>query len=135
MRSLERLDPERPIEGWIVRLTLNAARTARSRAPGRREEAWDAAGGGPSTAAEQGRGVEAAQFRQALAVASGSLSEREREVLLLRDVEGLEVAVIAEALEISEITVRRQSSDARRKVLNWFKENRPEFLQKNSPGS
>jgi len=135
MRSIERLDPERPVEAWIVRLTLNAAKTARSRAPGRREGGWEQAGDGPATGAEQGRDLEAAQFREALGEASQSLSEREREVLLLRDVEGLEVSVIAEALDISEITVRRQSSEGRRKVLNWFKQNRPEYLQKKSPGS
>ena len=128
LRTIGRVDPERPIEAWLVRLTLNAARSARSRSPRRREDGLEAAGAGLAAPPDQGRAVEEAQFRAALADASLVLGEREREVFLLRDVEGLEVSVIAEVFQVAEVTVRRQSSDARRKVIEWFRAHRPELL-------
>lgn len=128
IRTIERVDPDRPIEAWLVRLTLNAARSARTRSPRRREDALEAAGAGLSAPPEQGRGVEEAQLRTALAEAVLVLGEREREVFLLRDVEGLDVAVLAEVFQVAEVTVRRQSSEARRKVTAWFRTHRPELL-------
>jgi RNA polymerase sigma-70 factor, ECF subfamily len=128
MRTIGRVDPERPIEAWLVQLTLNAARSACSRSPRRREDGLEAAGAGLAAPPDQGRAVEEAQFRAALTDASQVLGEREREVFLLRDVEGLEVSVIAEVFHVAEVTIRRQSSDARRKVIEWFRAHRPELL-------
>ena len=79
-------------------------------------------GGDPSL------GVEQSQLRDALRTAMELLPPREKEVFLLRDLQGLEVAVIAQALGITEVTVRRQSAEGRRKIAAWFRANRPEFL-------
>lgn len=127
--SIDRVDPSRPLEPWLVRLTVNAARNHVSRHPGRRESSLDEAvlarrSGSPGPAGEMHRG----DLRAALTEAMRTLSEREREVLILRDMQDLEVSTIAEALEISPITVRRLSSKGRSKVHRWFEGNRPELL-------
>ncbi len=127
-RTIGRIDPERPVEAWLVRLTLNAAKSAVSRSPRRREEQLDPHERGYGAAPDPGRALDDGQFRQALLDAATSLSEREREVFLLRDVQELDVSLIAEALGVSEVTVRRQSADGRRKIMDWFRANRPEYI-------
>lgn len=129
-RSLKRVDPERPLEPWLVRLTLNAAKSLVGRSPRLREqilpdpEAQASAGGGPAEALNR------QEFSNALGEALNSLADREREVFQLRDLQGLDTGLIAEALGVSDITVRRQSGEARRKVLEWFRRHRPEFLSR-----
>ncbi len=127
-RSLAKVDPERPLEPWLVRLTVNAARTSARRGTRHRAESLESHGGGESASPGPAGELSALEFRVSLDEALESLTARERQVFLLRDVEGLEVSVIAEALEIAEVTVRRQSADGRRKVLAWFKANRPEYV-------
>lgn len=129
-RTLDRVDPEKPLEPWLVRLTVNASRSLVSRGPRARErvladpETRAGEGGSP------GEALDRREFFESLALAMESLGEREREVFQLRDIQGLETALIAEALGISDITVRRQSGEARRKVVEWFRKHRPEFLGK-----
>ena len=127
-RSLDRVDPSRPVEPWLVRITLNAARSHASRRPERREaplpDASSELPGGDDAAAT----VHASELRSALSDALLQLGEREREVFVLRDLQQISVPTIAEALGITQITVRRQSSVARRKITAWFREHRPELL-------
>lgn len=127
-KTLARIDPERPLEPWIVKLTVNAARSHASRNPARRESSIESA-----AEYEAGRGnphsdMEAADARRVLREAADALTEREREVFLLRDVQGLPVALIAEALAVAPVTVRRLSSNGRAKVVAWIREHRPEML-------
>ena len=81
------------------------------------------AGAGP------GAGLVAGEVRAALREALGTLPERERIVFVLRDVQGLEVAVVAEALGVSPVTVRRQSMEGRRKLLAWLRRHRPDLVR------
>lgn len=124
-KTLDHVDPTRPLEPWLVRLAINAARSQLTRRPQRREELLDEERAGGSSPYED---VHRGQLKEALDLAVATLGEREREVFVLRDLEGLEVTVIAEALGVSEVTVRRQSGDARRKVGEWFRRHRPELL-------
>ena len=57
------------------------------------------------------------------------LTEREREVMILRDLQDLDSATIAEALEITPVTVRRLSGEARRKVVEWMRRHRPDWIE------
>ncbi len=134
-RALSKVDPARPVAPWLIRTTLNAAKSAVSRSPRRREDGLDAA---PERAAEGAsadpeRPLRDGQFRACLDEAVLALSGREREVFTLRDVHGLEVEVIAAALNVSDVTVRRQSGDARRKVLAWFRKHHPEYVGPTAP--
>lgn len=129
-RSLDRIDPTRPIEGWLVQITLNVARSFRSRRPMRREEELEPHGEqlvGPSGSSPE-TGLRRAELRAALRQALETTSVREREAFILRDLQGLETAVVAIALSVAEVTVRRLSTDARAKVLAWFRRERPDLL-------
>lgn len=124
-RTLGHVDPDRPLEPWLVRLTINVARSQLTRRPQRREEDLPDERAGGSDPFDD---LHQRQLRDALEAAIAALPDREREVFILREQEGLDVAVIAEALGISDVTVRRQSMEARRKVAAWFRRHRPELL-------
>jgi RNA polymerase sigma-70 factor (ECF subfamily) len=103
---------------WLYRVTVNAAHDYRSRR-GRltRDEApWPAGteredpGPGPAEAA-RGR-----ELRRALESALETLSERERTIFVLREIEGLGSREVGRALGITTITVRRHLSRARRRL-------------------
>ncbi|MDQ7008625.1 MAG: sigma-70 family RNA polymerase sigma factor [Acidobacteriota bacterium] len=126
-RKLADFDLTRPVEPWLVQITLNVARSHMRRTPARREQALPDE---PLTSSDRGpeRNLEAAEIQRLLLAAASHLSERERLVFLLRDIESLPSSLIAQALGISEVTVRRQSSEGRRKVLAWLRLHHPEVL-------
>lgn len=132
-RTIGRVDPERPLEPWLVRMTLNAARSHVARSPARTEGELDEAHPAAARGSTQADHVRAGEFRRALSLALATLTEREREVFILREVHELEVVVIAQALGTAEVTIRRQSSDGRRKIIAWFRRNRPELVT-SAPG-
>ncbi len=134
-RALDRIDPERPLEAWLVRVTINAARSYVSRNPARSEEELDPAREEASASPDPGREFDGGEVRDALNEAIKGLTLREREVFLLRDVQEIETSIIAEALGISSVTVRRLSSTSRTKVQAWFIANRPEHLADFGGGS
>lgn len=128
-RSLDRVDPERPLEAWLVTITINVARSHAGRRAARREDGI--AGeelAQPSTTPSPHAPLEAADVRAALLLASEELTERERLVFRLRDLQGFDVAVVGDALGITAVTVRRLSGNARAKVVAWLRAHRPELL-------
>lgn len=127
-KSLDRVDPGRSVEPWLVRITLNTARSHAARRPQRREDALVDGINDPRATDDASAALHAREMRSALTEALAALADREREVFILRDLQQISVPTIAEALGITEITVRRQSSTARRKVTAWFREHRPELL-------
>lgn len=117
-RHLDGFQSGRPFGGWIYRVTVNASYDYRLRT-GRRdrqEAAWagDAALG-PPEAAPDGEG-EARRLRGRLLAAMGRLTDRERAVFILREVEGLETLEIARILGITRVTVRRHLERARNRL-------------------
>jgi RNA polymerase sigma-70 factor (ECF subfamily) len=117
-RYLHRLDPNKPIEPWLVRMTVNVCRDiGRKRGRWRHTvplvaapEAAIAATGDPHT------GLTGEQEKQMVRRALESLPEKERLAILLRDVEGYATAEVAEILRSSETTVRSQISRGRLKM-------------------
>lgn len=112
------LDPGRPFWPWLYqvlrRLCLNALRDARTRAS-LLEAAPDALvrrAGGPDPAAAAMSAEEAGRCRAAIA----ALPPREREVLALREWQGLSYRDIADLLEIPLGTVMSRLWSARRRV-------------------
>jgi RNA polymerase sigma-70 factor (ECF subfamily) len=103
---------------WVYRITVNASHDYRSRRGRvtRGEAPWSEAaehedpGPGPAEGARQ------AELREALERALESLTERERTIFVLREIEGLETREVAGALGITSITVRRHLSRARRRL-------------------
>jgi len=116
-RHLSRFHHGRSFEPWVYRISVNAAhdyRTRRGRT--RLESAWEehvepaSDGKGPEGAAEQ------LELRVRLVEALGGLTDRERAVFILREIEGLETPEVASALGIARVTVRRHLGLARRRL-------------------
>ena len=109
----------RPFAAWIYRITVNAAHDYRERAGRRlrREGPWDPAfdesPDGRPGAREQ---LDLEDSRRRLERAVARLSERERTVFVLCQLEELATRDVAQALGINAITVRRHLSRARERV-------------------
>jgi RNA polymerase sigma-70 factor (ECF subfamily) len=121
-RYLKSYQQDRDFSGWLYQITVNACRDiARKRG---------AAGQFTSFEAEQEMGsfaklasrddVEssaiARQERALVAEAIKSLTKKEREAIVLRDLEGMPTEEVARILGSSQTTVRSQISSARQKI-------------------
>ena len=110
-RHLKGFQRGRSFSGWLYRVSLNAAHDYRFRAmrKARDETPWTE-GLDPSAGSDS---VDATDVRRRLEAALSRLSERERAVFVLREIEGLETHEIAKAMGITGITVRRHLALAR----------------------
>ncbi len=128
-RARRRLDPELPFYGWLYqilrRLCFNFNRDRKLRRT-RTEEArsWltdqasRAAGIDPATSAERAETIR--QVREAIE----RLGDRDREVLVLKEFEGLRYREIAELLGIPIGTVMSRLYSARRRLAAEMEEMR-----------
>ena len=114
-KYLHRLDVQKPMEPWLVRITVNVCRDVARTRQRRRDtfvdidppEAID-------DAADPGAaGLSRKEERLVLRRALESLPEKERLAIVLRDIEGLSTAEVASILRSSETTVRSQVSRGR----------------------
>jgi len=113
-KYLHRLDLRKPVDPWLMHITVNVYRdTLRNRQ--RRQcalvdieppETIDAS-------PDQLDGLMRKEEHQILHRALNALPERERLAIILRDVEGLSTAEVADILQSSESTVRSQISRGR----------------------
>jgi RNA polymerase sigma-70 factor (ECF subfamily) len=106
-----------PFSGWIYRIAVNAAHDHRRRARAREHREVELSPALERTIEDRtapGAGIERGDDRRSLERALAALSERERAVFVLREVEGLETVEVAQALRITRITVRRHLGRARR---------------------
>jgi RNA polymerase sigma-70 factor (ECF subfamily) len=120
-KYLHRLDLQKPIEPWLIRMTVNVCRDL-GRKRQRRFNTFSEAGsveapdngktGNPHT------GLVEEQERRLLRQALNCLPEKERIAVTLRDIEGLSTSEVAAILESSETTVRSQISRARVRMKN-----------------
>jgi RNA polymerase sigma-70 factor (ECF subfamily) len=121
-RARASLDPDRPFYPWLYqivrRLCFNMQRDRRTRRR-RMEEAtpWlqDQADA-RAAASDPARDVERSELRSRLEVAIDALPEREREVLVLKEFEGLRYREIAELLGIPIGTVMSRLYTARKNL-------------------
>jgi RNA polymerase sigma-70 factor (ECF subfamily) len=119
-RARRRLDPRRDPAPWLYRITVNVCRTMLRRRRSRRTEPLgdvpeELAATGPGLAVQERR-VEQDDARRAIHGVLGSLTPKERTVLVLRDLEELTGAEVAAALGCAAGTVRAHLSRARVKV-------------------
>lgn len=123
-RSLGRLDPTRPIDPYLYRVTVNVCRDF-----GRRRRLRPAVPLEELAAAEEpfARGADPAaaagfsEERRVAAAALRTLPEKQRAALVLRDLQGLSTREVAAILGSTEVTVRTQICRARLKV-NEFRD-------------
>jgi RNA polymerase sigma-70 factor (ECF subfamily) len=112
-------EPEN-FRAWLVSVVRSVALNHRERETRRTsvplEVAHDLIDGGARTDS----GLERREAREHLDRAVNELSETQRSVLLLHDLEGYTHAEIAELLQISNEMSRRYLSDAKRIVRDWL---------------
>jgi RNA polymerase sigma-70 factor (ECF subfamily) len=117
-RKLGRLEEDRDLAPWLYRVTVNVCRDvvrrSRKSAPMNEAESVASDEEGPEAAA-----ITAQQKRLVLA-ALARLTHREREAVVLRDLEGRTTSEIAGILGSSEGTVRSQLSTGRVKIRNYI---------------
>jgi RNA polymerase sigma-70 factor (ECF subfamily) len=121
LRSRSGLDPSRPWRPYLMRVVTNLARDLWRRRRVRRAESLDRLiverGFDPVDPADRpDERVSQAELRRRAARALGTLSAAHREVLVLRDYQGLSYAEIAAALEVPLGTVMSRLHNARLQV-------------------
>jgi RNA polymerase sigma-70 factor (ECF subfamily) len=114
LRALDRIeqhDRERPFAPWFMRVLANLginqqkSRQLRSHQP--LTEYTPASGDLPDALAER------SEIQERFATAVAELSDRQREIVMLHEVEGWSTADIGSALELTQATVRWHLHDAR----------------------
>jgi RNA polymerase sigma-70 factor, ECF subfamily len=116
-RYLRRFDSSKPLEPWLVRMTVNVCRSA-GRKRSKSRDMFIAGDGlqpqdpGKSPYAQ----LRAEEQKRLLYDALDDLPEKERAAIVLRDLEGFTTAEVAEILGSAEATVRSQISVARLKM-------------------
>jgi RNA polymerase sigma-70 factor (ECF subfamily) len=117
-RNLNRVGASGNLSGWLYRVTVNVCHDAnrKRRVPASVEDA----AGLPALTADPQRAAVETERRRALEMSLRMLSEKERAVLVLRDLEGLSTGEVARALGTTEATVRSQISKARVKTRDFL---------------
>ncbi len=123
-RYLDRFDTDRPLSPWLYRVTVNVCRDlGRRRSVRQTLSLEDLEVSHPRAATDPGpdpgRAAALAEERRIAAQAIASLAEKERAALVLRDLEGLSSAEVAQILGSSEATVRSQICRARLKIKRF----------------
>jgi RNA polymerase sigma-70 factor, ECF subfamily len=121
-RHLGRFDESRELGPWLYRVVVNVCRDAARRGRGARlvglEDAATLAS--PSEGARvREDAVTLDERRQLVQAALLTLPPREREAIVLRDIEGLDTEEVARVLGSSAGTVRSQISTARVKIKRY----------------
>jgi RNA polymerase sigma-70 factor (ECF subfamily) len=129
-KYLHRFDVRKPIEPWLIRITVNVCRDAIRSRQNSYNFVADSDQILPQLATNETVSnphslLAAEQQRERLRAVVSTLPEKERMALVLRDLEGLTTAEVAEILESSEATVRSQISSARLKIRKALKGVRP----------
>ena len=116
-KYLRRFDSSKPLEPWLVRMTVNVCRGA-GRKRSRSREVFVAAEGfqGEDPGKNPYAQLRAEEQKRFLYEALDGLAEKERTAVVLRDIEGLTTAEVADILGSAEATVRSQISVARLKL-------------------
>jgi RNA polymerase sigma-70 factor (ECF subfamily) len=109
-RSLASFRPDGSFKNWVLQITVNAARDHQARQQGwrlRPLEEGDRAEG--DIEGDVARAIDLDRIHRLL----DRLAPREREVFVLRDLEGLDVEEVARVLGLEEPTIRRHLARAR----------------------
>jgi len=123
-KYLHRYDNDRKFSPWLYQMTVNVCRDLnRSRERHSMLSLEELRQNGESAEPADSVNLESAmgqmEERRILAEALKVLPEREREALVLRDIQGLPTKQVARILASSEATVRSQVSSARVKIKKF----------------
>ena len=124
-RVIRRYRPERKFDTWLYRITVNLAVDYR-RHQGRGVEV-------PLEQAEQTAGNPAdsagsRELRRVYETVAGELTDRQRMIFTLREVDGLQTEEIARALGVTTSTVRNTLFQARAVLRDALRRRFPEYF-------
>lgn len=127
-QALERFDPSRRFDTWLYRITVNAAiDLLRVRGPkGVLQPLPDDLPGAAATDIESD--VDLGRLQQAFLRLAGRLAPKQRTAFVLREIEGLPTAEVAEVMGVAESTVRNHLLQARRLIKAGLEQDYPEFV-------
>ena len=117
-RVLGRFDEHKDLGPWLYRITVNICRDLRRRS--KRIVPLEAEHDTADIASDPERSASVSQQYRMILEALGQLTPREREAIVLRDLEGRQTVEVAEILGSSEATVRSQLSTGRVKIRNYI---------------
>jgi RNA polymerase sigma-70 factor (ECF subfamily) len=120
-RFLPRFDRSRPLEPWLIKMTVNVCHDLAKK---RRLPYVLPDPDASSTMSDPHDNLQAEEQKKMLYKALQDLPHKERAAIVLRDLEGLSTAEVAEVLGSSEGTVRSQVSNARLKIKKALKRGR-----------
>lgn len=112
--KLGKFQEEKELAPWLYRITVNICHDLRRRL--KPDVALELAPAPRDMALDPERSMELVERQELVAAALRELSPREREAIVLRDMEGLPTAEVARILRSSEGTVRSQISTGRVKI-------------------
>jgi RNA polymerase sigma-70 factor (ECF subfamily) len=116
--KLGKFQEEKDLAPWLYRMTVNLCHDLRRRSkPG---VTLDLAPALRDAALDPEQAMELLQRQELVAAALEELSPREREAIVLRDLEGLSTTEVARLLRSSEGTVRSQISTGRVKIKQFI---------------
>jgi RNA polymerase sigma-70 factor (ECF subfamily) len=132
-QNLGKYDPSRRFDTWLHQVTVNAAidhhrRRRRFARETSLDETFTGGAGAPGTATAQDE-LEARELQRILNELAGSLTEKQRAAFVLREIEGLSTAEVAEALGATESTVRNHVFAARRLLREALRARYPELVR------
>jgi RNA polymerase sigma-70 factor (ECF subfamily) len=114
-KYLHRLDTSKPVEAWLVRITINVCRDF-GRQRQRRQKLESEYRSPDKTDLNPFTDIASGEKREMLRQAIARLPHKERAAFVLRDIDGLPTAEVAAILKSTETTVRSQISIARVKI-------------------
>lgn len=130
-KYLANVDFQKSFRNWIYQILINTARNLKKKQAVQDRLRHD--GLGPDLLVDSGnipeRQLLDRELRSQLADCLDVLSDREREIFLLRDIEGWNIKETAEVLRCSSISVRVHLSAARRKIKERIKEKYPSLME------
>lgn len=122
-RSLGSFRPDLSFRNWILRIAVNAARDHQGRWAARHLRSLDDI---PEPRSEDVEGqLHDALLAARVRICVSQLSVREREVFVLRDLEGLDVEEVAAMLALEPPTIRRHLARARLRLRRILSEPVP----------
>ncbi len=117
LRHRENFDPARAFKPWLLQIIRNLAIDA-LRLTRRHDEATAETG---AVTVDPGVSLDAAETRARVAQVLGLLPEKYREILVMREMEGLPAEEIAERIGVEYATTRWRLHEARRLFRNaWL---------------
>jgi RNA polymerase sigma-70 factor (ECF subfamily) len=131
-KYLGKVDVRRSFRNWIYQILINTARHLKNKQAVQDRLRLDLPVDKVPTTSSEGNPEEHQldqELRSQLMDCLDGLTDREKEVFLLRDIEGLNIKESAHVLGCSSVSIRVHLSAARRKIQERIKEKYPSLLE------